>query len=103
MKTTEKLTILLPMYAIYDSKAEKFSRPIFARSNGEMIRSFTDLANDAQHPIGQHPEDYTLFSTGDYDDNTGVVNNLKTQVSLGIAIQFKKAETIKPEIAPLGD
>ena len=60
--------ITTKLYTIYDSKAAMYAFPFKSRTNGEAIRAFTNIANDKQHLIGQHPEDYILFHCGTYDD-----------------------------------
>jgi hypothetical protein len=35
------------------------------------VRQFVDLASGTEHPVGQHPEDYTLFKVGEFNDGTG--------------------------------
>lgn len=59
--------------SVYDKRAEFFDRPFTAQSNGEMIRAFTDIAVNADHPIGQHPEDYSLYRIGYFDDVSGLI------------------------------
>jgi len=61
----------LNVYSIFDNASGLYSRPFYAQSDGEAIRSFSDIACDADHPIGMHPADYTLFRVGIWDDNTG--------------------------------
>ncbi len=61
----------LNIYSIYDTASGLYSRPFFTQSDGEATRSFTDIATDAEHPIGKHPADYTLFRLGIFDDTTG--------------------------------
>ena len=63
----------MKMYSIYDRCAAAYMRPFYTQRDDEAIRSFRDLALDAQHPVGQHPEDYSLFRIGEFDDNTGSV------------------------------
>jgi len=60
----------LNAYAIFDSASGLYQRPIFAQSDGEVLRSFADVAADESHPIGKHPEDYSLHRIGVFDDNT---------------------------------
>lgn len=57
------------IYATYDSKAQVYSQPFYMQSRGAAIRSFTDISKDSAHPIGKHPEDYSLFELGFYDDS----------------------------------
>ena len=61
------------MYAIYDSCSKVYDRPWVARSDGEAMRSFGDIANDVSHPIGKHPEHFSCFCVGMFDDNTGEI------------------------------
>ncbi len=61
------------MLTIRDSAAEVYARPFFARAPGEAIRSFSDLVNEQDHPIGEHPDHYTLFQIGSFDEQTGSV------------------------------
>ncbi len=58
-------------YSIYDTASGLYSRPFFSQSDGEARRLFNDLATDAEHPVGKHPEDYSLFRTGQFDDEKG--------------------------------
>ena len=80
------------LYIVYDSKTELYDKPTFAPNNGTMIRSFTDVANNKQHPIGQHPEDYTLFNIGSYDEETGTITQEKTKISVCQAHELIKTE-----------
>ncbi len=65
----------LNIYSIFDTASGLYSRPFFTLSDAEAIRSFSDITQDAEHPIGKHPEDYTLFRLGVFDDTTGLLNN----------------------------
>lgn len=61
----------LNVYTIFDTAAGAYMRPFFLQSDGQATRSFKDLALDAEHAVGQHPEDYSLWRIGIYDDNKG--------------------------------
>ena len=61
----------LNIYTIFDQASGAYMRPFYAQSDGQALRSFTDIAQDADHEIGKHPEDYSLFRIGTYDDNKG--------------------------------
>lgn len=61
----------LNAYTIYDVASGTYMRPFFAQADGEAIRGFKDIACDADHSVGKHPEDYTLFRIGEFNDNTG--------------------------------
>ncbi len=59
-------------FAVYDAKAGAYLRPFFANSAGEAIRSFGDAVN-SDTPFGKHPEDYTLFAVGSFDDSDALL------------------------------
>jgi hypothetical protein len=77
------------VFTIFDSKAEIFNNPFLAKTKAEGIRMFSDVANDNKSMISRHPEDYTLFEIGEYDDATGQYVMLPTPVSLGLAIEHQ--------------
>ena len=58
----------LNVYTIFDSAAGAYMRPFFAQSDGQALRGFTDISCDAEHDIGKHPEDYSLYRIGTFDD-----------------------------------
>lgn len=57
----------LNMYCIYDTATGVYLRPFFMQSDGQATRSFKDIATDADHEIGKHPEDYSLHRIGVFD------------------------------------
>ena len=63
--------MILFAYSIYDTASGAYMRPFMMQSDGQAIRSFTDIAMDAEHEIGKHPEDYALFRIGQFNDNKG--------------------------------
>jgi len=83
--------MLHKIFTVFDSKTEAFLQPFFMPAKGAAIRAFTDLANDKNHNFGKYPEDFILFERGSYDDSTAKFELNKAPVSLGIAIEFIKA------------
>lgn len=61
------------VYVIYDSKAEFYNQPFFLINDEIALRSALDLRRDTNTEIGRHPEDFTLFKIGTYDDSTAVL------------------------------
>ncbi len=59
------------VYTIFDTASAAYMRPFFQQSDGQAVRSFSDICLDAEHPVGQHPEDYSLCRIGMYDDAKG--------------------------------
>lgn len=85
----------LKIFAIYDSKAHYYRRPFFMKTKGEAVRGFVDVVNDGKSEISLHPEDFTLFHIGDYDEDRGKVTDLGTNVSLGVAIEYLREDYAK--------
>lgn len=71
-----------PVLAIYDSKAELYGEPIVAVAVGQVVREFSDRVSDGKSDYSRHPEDYTLFQIGEYDDVEGKLRAI-VPVSLG--------------------
>ncbi len=66
--------MILKLIAVYDMKASFYASPLAMRSQGEAIRSFSQVVNDETTPMGKNPEDYSLFQIGEYDDSSGIIN-----------------------------
>lgn len=76
-------------FTIYDSKAECFAKPFFDVTIGSAIRSFADAVNGGEEgPWAKHPEDYTLYKCGYFDDAMGKFTTEEPE-SLGTAMIFK--------------
>lgn len=80
------------IYSVYDAKTETFNRPFFFLTNGEALRSWSDTVNDDKTIFYKHPEDYTLFELGSFDDNNGVVTMLTSPKSLGLAQEYRRSD-----------
>lgn len=82
--------MFLKIFTVYDSKAVAYMQPFFMKSTGEAIRAFQDTVNDSKTQFNHHPEDFTLFEIGVWDDEYAAITRHKALVSLGTALQFKK-------------
>lgn len=79
------------IFAVFDSKAESYTPPFFQHHEAMAVRTFTDCCNDDEHTFGKHPEDYTLFDLGLYDDSTGTITQDKI-TSVANGLQLRKPE-----------
>lgn len=77
-------------YAVYDSKAQVFTKPTFARNDSEVTRSFADQINQEGNPLNVHSEDFTLFHIGVYDQETALFESIEPR-SIATAISVKAA------------
>lgn len=75
----------MEMFSVYDSKTELFMRPWFAINVASAQRTFNDEANDKSSPLSKHPEDYTLYHIGTFQDDTAMVVCHAQPKNLGFA------------------
>ena len=62
----------LVIVAVYDSAVSAFMRPFFVPHQGHAVRSFTDEINSKEpNALAAHPDDYSLFRLGVFDEDTG--------------------------------
>ena len=83
------------VYAVFDRASGVYDRPWCARSDDEAMRSFGDIARDPKHPIGKHPEDFTLFRIGTYSDDKG---ELKGEIGEKVINGIECVATPKPPL-----
>ena len=81
----------MKIFTVYDCKANAYLQPFFCRTRGEAIRAFSDCVNDINHNFSRHADEFTLFELGEYDEQSANISS-SSPVSLGVAIEFKKAE-----------
>lgn len=80
--------MLLKIFSVYDSGAGFYGQPVFSKSKGEFLRSFAQASNDPGCTIGAHPQDFTAFEVGEYDDETCKFTFLPAPVALGKAVEY---------------
>ncbi|AXH73542.1 MAG: nonstructural protein [Microviridae sp.] len=78
----------LRIYTVYDSKAEAFLPPFNAGNDALAVRSCADCLKEDTHPFARHPDDYTLFKLGEWDDTTAVYELVTPPRNLGIIGSF---------------
>lgn len=61
----------LHVFSVFDKAVQAYLQPFYARSAGEAIRSFAELANDVGTNVARHPADFVLYRLGEFDDNSG--------------------------------
>ena len=65
--------MMLQVVAVKDRAADAFMRPFFVPTIGMAVRSFQDEVNrqSADNAMFAHPEDYDLYSLGQFDEEAG--------------------------------
>lgn len=85
-------------FAVYDSKAGAFLPPFILPRVEMAQRVFSDCVNSDQHQFAAHPDDYTLFQLGSFDDESGKFTPRKNgKLSLGNGIEYMD---LKHQAAP---
>lgn len=79
----------LVICSIHDSKAEAWINPMTFQSRAQAVRSFSDAIQDGQSEFSKHPEDYSLFMLGEFDQRTGELVLEASPVNLGNGINYK--------------
>lgn len=79
------------IFSIHDSAAAAFLQPFFAGNETVAKRSFSQAINEEseQNSFFKHFQDYSLFSVGYFDDQTGEITPEKPQ-HLGNGATFKR-------------
>jgi len=84
-------------YAIYDSAAQVYMRPFYIQQDAQAERMFTDIATDANHEIGKHPEDYALIRLGTWDDNKGELESTQKTTIVTAIEAISRSRNVNPD------
>jgi len=79
------------IYSIYDTAVGAYLQPFCAQAKGHAVRLFSDSVNDESSMFFKHPDDYTLFELGSWDDDNAKYTLHDTPISIGLAIEFKRS------------
>lgn len=64
-------------YSIKDAAINVFTVPIFVQYEAIAVRYFNTLANDTTSDVGKYPNQFDLFFVGEFDDDTGVFEQVE--------------------------
>lgn len=88
------------VFAVFDNKAEAYLTPFFLPTVGMAVRVFSDCVNSDSHQFGSHPEDYTLFRLGVWDDVTCTFEKLEAKQALHNGLEvLKSSEGPTPDLS----
>lgn len=80
------------IFAVYDAAAKAYLAPFQLPREEMALRAFRDVINSPNHELANHPEDYTLFLLGEFDNRTGQhINNEPGPKPLATALSLKNA------------
>ena len=84
--------MILNAFVVFDSKANIFQGPYFARSVAAMIRDFSHVAAmDTASVFHKFGGDFSLFEVGTFDDSTGKFFNLPSHINHGTMLALGAA------------
>jgi len=86
-------------YAIFDTCSGIYEKPFFSTADDLVKREFQDIAVSADHPISKHPEHYSLWRLGSFDNLTGQLTEEKNECLW----QAVEAISQSQNLAKLGD
>ena len=62
------------LFTIKDVKAQVYMDPFTQVNEQTAQRTILDSISDPNHPFAKHPEDYSLYYLGTYNDQNGQFN-----------------------------
>ena len=71
--------MIVNLYAVYDVCSGIYDGPFPGKTDGVMVRQFSDTVLKPDSPMNAHPGDYTLFKVGTWNDGTGEVVDIVTE------------------------
>lgn len=81
--------MILMIYAIHDSAVNAYNKPMFLQTDGQAIRLFSDEVNRKDSVIYQHPDQFTLFRIGKFNDANAEFGE-EVPHSLGNGTQYRQ-------------
>ena len=86
------------LYVVYDSKSETYNTPFAEITDASAIRSFAGVCKNPDTILGQHPEDFTLFRIGHYNDQTSEITpQAPERLATGIDVTKENVFDIKEQ------
>lgn len=86
--------MMMVVLAVRDKATEAFGRPMFVLARGQGVRSFSDEVNRKapDNSLNQHPEDYSLWELGSYDDSSAKFTLLPEPRKIADGLDVSKGE-----------
>lgn len=64
---------MLNIYALFDAKIEGYLPPFTMKADGQAKRAMLDAMQNNTTDIARHPEDFSLFRLGVFDEENGLI------------------------------
>ena len=83
-------------YAIFDTCSGIYEKPFFSTADDLVKREFQDIAMSADHPIAKHPEHYSLWRLGGFDNLNGKLTDELNEQLWSATEAIAQAQTVNP-------
>lgn len=93
----------LKVFSVYDAKAFAYLPPFFIAEKGMAARAFSEAVENPQHQFGKHPEDFTLFYLGEFDDQTGYFEGQVAPEVVTTALAVRRRVSEDAALTLIGD
>lgn len=88
------------IYAIYDEKAKYYQAPFVVGNDEVAIRLLDTEMQNKNSMLAKHPNDFTLYRIGWFDDQAGSVTPCEPKDNLGKASNVRLAFDVE-KVVPL--
>lgn len=68
-------SIIIPLFCVYDEKAEMYLPPFTAMNRAVAHRIFESAVMQEGHDFNRHADDYSLWEIGKFDQDKGLVTS----------------------------
>lgn len=85
---------LVNIYVVYDRASKHYGSIHNQKTDAEAIRSFSQVVNEPGNQISNTPDDFTLFSIGQFDQNIGELTSWEP-VKITNGAEVKKVHTVE--------
>jgi len=90
------------VYSVFDSKAAVFANPFYMANDAVALRGFAGAVNSPESMLYKHPEDYSLYRLGTFDDSVGLLVAEAQPVVMATASScIKMVMPTTPAISPI--
>lgn len=83
-------------YAIFDQCSGIYEKPFFSTADDLVKREFQDVATSADHPISNHPEHYSLWRLGMFDNTNGKITDEVNECLWTATEAISQSQTVNP-------
>jgi len=91
------------IYAIWDTCSGIYEKPFFHTADASVKREFQDVATAADHPISRHPEHYSVWRLGSFDNVNGNILDEKNECLWQAVEAIAQSQNVPPKLSSVED